>query len=139
MQAAARPIHRLPAFCVVSHFIVIGEHGGSPYDQQRLGEHARTRRFIEAARELGVDTSPETLKRIVREIAPKKPKKPAPVKGHHFPLGTAKPTSRADAPRHERRGKETSRRRGPFPRPPLRCGITEGSTNNAVLPNAFLL
>jgi hypothetical protein len=40
-----------------------------------VSQEEQSRRFEEAAREAGVDASPETLERIVRQIAKKPPKK----------------------------------------------------------------
>lgn len=44
-----------------------------------MSQKEQSRRFEEAAREAGVDTRPETLERIIRQIAkkPDKPQKPA--------------------------------------------------------------
>jgi hypothetical protein len=39
-----------------------------------ISQAEQSRRFLDAARKAGVDTSPEALERIVRKIAPKKPK-----------------------------------------------------------------
>jgi hypothetical protein len=45
-----------------------------------ISQAEQSRRFLEAAREAGVDTSPDTLERIVRKIAAKPAKKETPKK-----------------------------------------------------------
>lgn len=45
--------------------------------QNPISQTEQSKRFIEAAREAGVDESENALEKIVREIAPKKPIKKA--------------------------------------------------------------